>query len=92
MKEHLLYAKSLADKHWKNAKWILLLYDEPNVTQFDSLKDSGFTITTGEELIAPDFLINPKYYISEQDRHPTKYAWEDLTPNFVDKYINSVQK
>lgn len=92
MKEHLLYAKSLADKHWKNAKWILLLYDEQNVTQFDSLKDLGFTITTGAELIAPDFLINPKYYISEKDRHPTKYAWEDLTPKFVDKYINSVQK
>lgn len=43
MKEHLLYAKSLADKHWKNAKWILLLYDEQNVSQFDSLKDSGLS-------------------------------------------------
>lgn len=87
LKKHFIYAKSLSDKHWKNTKWIILLYDEKNTDNFEELKKHGFEIVLASDLTQEDFLTDIKYRISEHDPHPTKEAWELLTPLFADKYI-----
>lgn len=87
LKKHFIYAKSLSDKHWPNAKWIILLYDEENTENFKELEKYGFEIAPASNLTQIDFLTDLKYRISEHDPHPTKEAWELLTPLFADKYI-----
>ena len=88
LRKHFIYAKELADKHWKNAKWILLIYDEYSpIEQFEELKKYGYTIAPAKDLVPSDFYTNLKYRLSAKDVHPSKEAWLLLTPKFVKKYI-----
>ena len=88
LRKHFIYAKELADKHWKNTKWILLIYDEYSpIEQFEELKKYGYTIAPAKDLVPSDFYTNLKYRLSATDNHPSKEAWLTLTPKFVKKYI-----
>lgn len=87
LRQHFIYAKELADKHWKNAKWILILYEETPVKYFEELKKYGYTVVVLKDLVPDDFYTNLKYRISETDPHPSKEAWLTITPNFVAKYL-----
>lgn len=91
MNKHFIYAKQLADKHWKNTKWIILSYNKLNdkkcYQEFSKLEKYGFKVVYAEEFVPDDFWTNLKYRISQNDYHPTKEAWQLLVPPFAKKYI-----
>ena len=89
--KHFIYAKQLADKHWKNTKWIILYYnklmDNTCYQELSKLEKYGFKVVYAEEFVPDDFWTNLKYRTSVTDYHPTKEAWQLLIPQFVKKYI-----
>lgn len=87
LRQHFIYAKELADKHWKNTKWIILVYEDIPLEYFEELKKYGYTIAPAKDLVPSDFYTNLKYRLSATDEHPSKDAWLTLTPKFAKKYI-----
>lgn len=81
------------DKHWKNYKFIILIYDEnPNIKNFfkeidwQDLEKEGFTIVSTSDLVGRTMNL-PQDVISD-NYHPSEKAWDIITPAFVQKVLN----
>ncbi len=82
--EHFVESRDEMKKHWKNTKFVILLYNSfYNDSLFKkSLEEKGFTV-----IKIPD-ITNVDLYSSEYlsaDYHPTEKAWNLLTPIIIDK-------
>lgn len=78
---HFTESKKEAQKHWKNTKYIILVYDYNNYEKniIEKLKDEGFEIIFAEDLTDINLKM-PEYQLSEHDTHPNEKAWNLLVP------------
>lgn len=93
-KLHLLEAKKEFEKHWKNTKFIMVMYEDSDpwfssnawIIDFSRLKelqDEGIIIIKTKDL-TDEIEKNPnKYFISKKDHHPSAKTWKLLTPLIV---------
>ena len=70
------------DKHWKNVKYIVLLYHD--LYENDELKklltSNGFSVANVSDIA--DIDINDTKYM-QPNLHPTEEAWNVISPKFV---------
>ncbi len=91
LNEYFIETKQEFDKHWNNYKFIILLYDESEYSNYimtdkmktDDLKKNGFIIISTKDLIGR-YLDKPKDKI-EDKFHPSSYAWSLIAPKLADK-------
>ncbi len=90
LNEYFIETKAEFDKHWKNYKFIILLYDENEFNnsimeniEVDDLKKNGFIIISTKDLIGR-YLNKPEDKI-EDNFHPSNYAWSLIAPKLADK-------
>ena len=91
MREHFIEAKQEMDKHWKDYKFIIYIYNDDyqfSEEDINRLKNDGFIVVTTEELIGEP-LDQPQYQISKTDLHPNEKAWDKLAPAFVE-FLNKL--
>ena len=90
-KLHVLEAKNELQKHWKNTKFVMIMYEDTDpwfsshAWIFDSprlkeLQDEGIIIIKTDDLTNEIKKHPDKYFISKKDHHPSAKAWELLTP------------
>lgn len=84
--KHFIKSKEEMQKHWKNAKFVVFMYDDYNSDEsyVESLKNAGFEVITCKDLTDED-LASPQYMSA--DYHPTAKAWDLLTP-LIAKELN----
>ncbi len=90
LNEYFIETKQEFDKHWKNYKFIILLYDETewndivmNKIDVDGLRKNGFIVIYTKDLIGR-YLNQPEDTI-KGDFHPSSYAWSLIAPKLADK-------
>lgn len=85
---HFKTAKESALKHWKNTKFVVLLYDQtPETEWFDEkfasdLKKNGFIVLKMDD-IAGFKVYDAKFQMTENDPHPSERLWQLFTPKLV---------
>jgi len=83
--EHFRETKQEFDKHWKNYKFIILVYNQRGekneLYDIGNLKNEGFTIIKTYDLIGR-YLDLPGDF-THDNMHPSSKAWEIVTPAFV---------
>lgn len=91
--EFFLETKQEFDKHWKNYKFIILIYQNSDLIDFiyqnlniKELKENGFIIIETKDL-AGRVLDNPDTDIV-LDGHPSAAVWTMLTPKLVERINN----
>ena len=86
LRKHFLYLKSESDKKWKNSKWLIFYYNDQNVNPYiKNLEKDGFKVIILNNIVSNDFYKNQKYRISDNDKHPTKEAWEIIVPKLYEE-------
>lgn len=85
LSEFFIETKAEFDKHWKDYKFIILVYDEDINNNFKKanwkkLKENGFTIISTYDLTG-------RYLSKSKDKiydkyHPSEKAWNEITPPF----------
>ena len=90
LNEYFIETKQEFDKHWKNYKFIILLYDEAedldyimNKIDVDDLKKNGFIVVHTKDLIGR--YLNKSGDRIEDKFHPSSYAWSLIAPKLADK-------
>ncbi|MCD7780226.1 MAG: hypothetical protein LUH05_06090 [Candidatus Gastranaerophilales bacterium] len=80
--EHFIESKQAMEKHWKNTKYVVLLYDYLyNEEKFKkSLEKNGFIVINVSELVNQN-MYSPEYRL--KDYHPNEKAWNLITPAVV---------
>lgn len=76
-------------KHWKNAKYYILVYCFLDMDDYKALKDlekHGFKVIFLNNLTNIDFLTE-EYQIAKNDFHPNEQAWKLFAP-LIAKEIN----
>ncbi len=81
--KHFIASKSAMQKHWKNAKYVIILYqafwyDEIFIKQ---LKDNGFIVISLPNDYGLLNLRTPEYQLPNY--HPTEKAWNLITPKII---------
>lgn len=81
--KHFVQSRAEMQKHWKNTKYVILLYD--NIDNQDlfvkSLQENGFTVISLPELTNTD--LNSSKYKLPDDSHPNGAAWDLTVPLLV---------
>lgn len=86
MLKHFLQSREKMQEHWKNTKFVILMYDYFNSNDSDFrklLEDNGFIVINLQELTQTD--LNAKEYKLENDPHPNAKAWELITQKLIQK-------
>ena len=85
-KYEILESKKLIDKHWKNTKFVVFLYDKYNTEIQNSiipeLKSNGIIIINRND-ITPFDDNDTRYALNETDKHPNEHAWEYIVPKLM---------
>ncbi len=85
--EYFIETKKEFDKHWKNYKFIILIYDEGPYSRekinIEELNKQGF-IVIGTKDLTGRYLDQPQDKI-EDKFHPSEYAWSLVAPKLADK-------
>ena len=83
--EHFVESKNELQKHWKNTKYIVLLYQHINYEEdfMQKLRDKGFDVIPIFSLT--DVNLSDKEYNIEEGYHPNEKAWDLLTPLIIKK-------
>ncbi len=81
--EHFVESRNELQKHWKNTKYVIILYqhiyNEKNFIQ--KLRDKGFIVIPIFSLT--NINLNDKEYNIDESLHPNEKAWDLLTPLVV---------
>jgi len=86
LKRHFIYLKNLSDTKWKKAKWIILYYnDDGQDFDIERLENNGFKVIRLSDIVPENFFEDEKYRSTKTNRHPSKYAWEIITPALYSK-------
>lgn len=82
--KHYVKSKEEMQKHWKNAKFVIIMYDDykSDESYIENLEAAGFEVITYKDLTDKD--LTSAQYMSK-DYHPTANAWDLLTPKIVEK-------
>ncbi len=89
--EFFIETKQEFDKHWKDYKFIILIYerDKDYIKQehknWEELEKQGFTIISTTDLTG-GIMDNKEYFISD-NYHPNNKAWKVIVPELI-KRIN----
>lgn len=92
VKEYFIKSKKCLEKHYPNAKFVILLYPsgEENIkniyiehVEWADLKKSGFEIYNVNELTHTD--LRKSVYKSNDGMHPNEKAWELIVPYLSEK-------
>ena len=82
LRKHFLYLKKEVDKKWKDTKFLILYYHDEQINEYiKTLENDGFDVILLKDITPEGFIQDLKYRVSENDKHPTKEAWEVVTPN-----------
>lgn len=82
--KHFAESKKEMQKHWKNAKFVIFIYDDlyDNDEYIENLKKEGFIVIKYDE-ITNENMIAPKYRV--RYNYPNEKAWDLLTPKIIEK-------
>lgn len=76
------------DKHWKNYKFVILLYDTGessdnivNGAKIKELNEQGFIVLSTKDLLGR--YLNQKEDVIWDDCHPSAKVWTELTPKII---------
>ena len=93
MNEFFIETKQEFDKHWKNYKFIILVYEQNEddkklfaQNDWKYLQNNGFVVISISDLIGR--VMDEETDIIPDDGHPSAAAWKALTPAFVRKILN----
>lgn len=93
MNEFFVETKEEFDKHWKDYKFIILVYEQNKddkklfaQNDWKYLQDKGFVVISTSDLIGR--VMDEENDIIPDDGHPSAVAWKALTPAFVRKILN----
>lgn len=85
-KYEILESKKLIDKHWKNTKFVVFIYEKYNTEIqnliISELKHNGIIVIKRND-IAPFDDFDTRFALSEDDGHPNEYAWEYIVPKLM---------
>lgn len=82
--KHFVQSKEMIDKHWKGTKFVVVNYDDKNEKELDSLKAQGIEVLHLNHYL-PKVNTENKYFLSEQDTHPSEQAWDLIIPVLAQK-------
>ena len=100
LKLHITQSKEAIEKNYKKEnqkpKLVILIYypDYEIMSITESLVKEGIIVISAEELIKEPLNRN-KYFISKEDKHPNKQAWEKIVPQlkeYLESYNDKKQK
>ncbi len=83
---HFIESKKEAEKHWKDTKFVVLVYSEMGCEDWKALEKEGIKVVKVKDLTSEN-LDELKYKISETDAHPSELAWDVITPSLI-KLLN----
>ncbi len=81
--KHILESKKEIDKHWKNTKMIVVLYDISDSNEFVELKDAGISVVSMDNFMQNNIVNKVEYRNSDVDIHPNGKAWSVIVPELV---------
>ena len=97
MKHFFIQTKKEYDKHWKNYKFIILVYEENQGVReyfervdWKTLEKKGFIIVTTSQLIGRVLDLHEDV-LQEDNYHPSSSAWKIIAPPLATK-IKSLHK
>lgn len=81
-------SQSLAKKHYKNPKFVILLYKDSggaifNESQIKAIEKEGFIVIDAEKLVGHE-LMSQKYRMPDKE-HPSEQAWNEIAPKLIKK-------
>ena len=81
--KQLSESKKEMQKHWKNTKFVFILYDwiKDEDTLLDKLENDGYKIINLPKLVDED--LYSEKYVLEKDFHPNEEVWNLLTPIII---------
>lgn len=87
LRKHFLLLKNEVNKKYKNTKFLILYYPRADYQneRIKTLENDGFDVIYVSDITPNNFLNEAKYRDSETDPHPTKEAWEVITPRLYDE-------
>ena len=72
-------------KYWKNTKYYILVYENEKDSYMENIgQETEWEIINLSEIVNID-IYNPKYTVSNTDKHPNKNAWDLITKPFLKK-------
>ena len=83
--KHFIESKKEFEKHWPNAKYVIIFYERMR-NDFElkqKLSEAGFTVINAYDLTNEDIRNDKKYM--QDNFHPTGEAWDLLTPLIIEK-------
>ncbi len=84
-----IQTKKEFDKHWKNYKFIILIYERDKEyiksehKNWEELVKQGFTVISTTDLTGG--IMDKKEYFISDNYHPSKQAWNVIVPNLIKK-------
>lgn len=83
MVEHFIQSKNEMQKHWKNTKFIVLLYDQiDNQERFEEkLKANNIEFIELDKLVGTD--LDTQEFKLEHDPHPSEKAWDLVSEKLI---------
>ncbi len=86
VKEFFMETRQEFDKHWKNYKFIILVYEyseEFNDTFIEELRNEGFIVLKTKDITGR--VMNKKQDFAPDNWHPSESAWDEITEKFINK-------
>lgn len=79
-------SQRLVKMHYKNAKFIILLYKDSgkqtlDKSKIEALEKAGFIVIDSEKLVGHE--LTSQKYRSEDKEHPSEAAWNEVAPKLV---------
>lgn len=79
-------SQSLAKIHYKNPKFVILLYKDSGGAIFDdsqikAIEKEGFIVIDAEKLVGHE-LMSSKYRVADKE-HPSEQAWNEVAPKLI---------
>ena len=84
--KYFIESKKIADKHWQNTKFVILVYSDQGYEDWKYLEKEGFIVIKVKELTKEN-ISDLKYQISKLDTHPSEKAWDLIVP-LLSKKLN----
>ena len=84
IKLHFLLSKKEAEQHWKNTKFVILIYPQNNnyyteTNRWKELEDYGFIITNLKKYNNNEYFNKPEDF-SIDKHHPSASVWKKIIP------------
>lgn len=79
-------SQKLAKTHYKNVKFVILLYKDSGGAIFDesqikAIEKEGFIVIDAEKLVGHE-LMSSKYRVADKE-HPSEQAWNEIAPKLI---------